>query len=121
MQWIFIRHQFYRHLTFAVMYLVLWCTAANANAAPATPVTNLNHYFQESWTTRQGLPHNTINSISQSEDGYLWIATWEGLVRFNGRQFRVFGRTDLDGLPDSGIRSISLDRKGALLAVGSRG
>ena len=121
MQWIFIRHQFYRHLTFAVMYLVLWCTAANANAAPATPVTNLNHYFQESWTTRQGLPHNTINSISQSEDGYLWIATWEGLVRFNGKQFRVFGRTDLDGLPDSGIRSISLDRKGALLAVGSRG
>lgn len=121
MQWIFIRHHFYRQLTSFVVFLVLCCAATSVGAAPATAATNLNHYFQESWTTRQGLPHNTINSISQSEDGYLWIATWEGLVRFNGRQFHVFGRTDLDGLPDSGIRVITRDRKGALLAVGSRG
>jgi diguanylate cyclase (GGDEF)-like protein len=86
-------------------------------AAPA-PLTN---YFQESWTTRDGLPHNTINSISQSADGYLWLATWEGAARFNGREFEVFGRGELTGLPDSGIRTLSKDQAGNLMLAGSRG
>ena len=81
----------------------------------------LSNYFQESWTTRDGLPHNTINSINQSEDGYLWLATWEGAARFNGRKFDIFDRGDVTGLPDSGIRSITKDQAGNLLFVGSRG
>lgn len=89
--------------------------------ASAEPAIKLNNYFQESWTTRDGLPHNTINSISQSDDGYLWIATWEGLARFNGRSFTIKGRGKQTGLPDSGIRAIARDNAGALLVVGSRG
>ncbi len=96
--------------------LLLICT--NVSAEPAIKLSN---YFQESWTTRDGLPHNTINSISQSDDGYLWIATWEGLARFNGRSFSIKGRGAETGLPDSGVRAITHDNEGALLVVGSRG
>ena len=89
---------------------------------PATAATaTLADYFRESWSTRQGLPHNTINSISQTPDGYLWFATWEGVARYNGREFKVFGREQQTGLPDSGIRALHLDPKGRLLLGGSRG
>ncbi|WP_439438152.1 two-component regulator propeller domain-containing protein [Salinivibrio costicola] len=38
----------------------------------------LSDYFIETWTTANGLPHNSINAIEQTSDGYLWFATWEG-------------------------------------------
>jgi diguanylate cyclase (GGDEF)-like protein len=105
-------------LNFVVFLLfLLLSTSFSCQASP----TRLADYFQESWTTRDGLPHNTINSINQSEDGYLWLATWEGAARFNGREFEVFGRGDRTGLPDSGIRSLNKDQAGNLLLAGSRG
>ncbi|MDX3773172.1 diguanylate cyclase [Chromatiaceae bacterium AAb-1] len=91
-------------------------------AAPGyAAVSKLEDYFKESWTTRDGLPHNTINSIRQTADGYLWLATWEGVVRYNGRQFKVFGRDNISGLPDSGARVLTLDHHGELLVGGARG
>lgn len=101
-------------------YLLLLLSCAVCGSVSAAPA-RLTDYFQESWTTRDGLPHNTINSINQSADGYLWIATWEGAARFNGREFDVFGRGDLTGLPDSGIRTLAKDNAGNLLLGGSRG
>lgn len=41
----------------------------------------LDAYAREVWTTRDGLPHNQVNSIAQTPEGYLWFATWEGVVR----------------------------------------
>ena len=100
-----------------VSAVVLLCFSVRGEAGQ----TLLSDYFQESWTTRDGLPHNTINSLNQSEDGYLWIGTWEGAARFNGREFAVFGRGEPTGLPDSGIRSISKDNDNNLILAGARG
>ena len=47
------------------------------------------HQF-DSWTTENGLPQNSINDILQTRDGYLWLATNGGLVRFDGARFVVF-------------------------------
>jgi ligand-binding sensor domain-containing protein len=51
-------------------------------------------YSREIWSTRDGLPHNQVNSIAQSREGYLWFATWDGLVRYNGQEFRTYGRAN---------------------------
>ncbi|MET2744023.1 two-component regulator propeller domain-containing protein, partial [Staphylococcus caprae] len=75
----------------------------------------------ETWSTRTGLPHNSINSLAQTNDGYIWIATWEGLARFNGREFKLFTRSEIPGLPDSGLRSLSAQPDGSLYIVGARG
>lgn len=91
------------------------------NTLPQPPSDSLQHYFREQWTTRDGLPHNTINSIVQTDDGYLWFATWEGIARFNGRQFKVFDRNETTGLPDSGIFALHAAADNRLLAGGSRG
>ncbi len=52
------------------------------------------------YTMSDGLPINSTNIVRQSPDRYLWIATYNGLVRFNGTQFKIF-----DASVDSAFRS----------------
>ncbi|MEO6171596.1 MAG: two-component regulator propeller domain-containing protein [Arenimonas sp.] len=78
-------------------------------------------YSRESWTTRDGLPHNQVNSITQTPEGYLWFATWEGLVRYNGQDFRIFTPETVPALQDHGIRHVSVGSHGKLIVSTSRG
>jgi diguanylate cyclase (GGDEF)-like protein len=84
----------------------------------ATPA---DSYLYDTWTSRDGLPHNSINAITQTQDGYLWFATWEGIARFNGKEFKNFTRGAESGLADSGVRTLYADSDGGLLAGGARG
>ncbi|MGH7967410.1 MAG: ligand-binding sensor domain-containing protein, partial [Limisphaerales bacterium] len=65
-----------------------------------------------SWRTETGLPHNTVNGIVQTRDGYLWIGTRDGLARFDGARFTVFGLSE--GLPSVEVQTLYEDSKGAL-------
>lgn len=56
----------------------------------------------------QGLSHSTINGITQSDDGFLWVATSEGLNRFDGYSFKVFRPDSLD----YEIRDVMADNDG---------
>ena len=96
---------------------------ALAVCAPALALEQkaLDAYAREVWTTRDGLPHNQVNSIAQTPEGYLWFATWEGVVRYNGQEFRAFGRNNVPALKDSGIRAVSVGPSGALVVATSRG
>jgi diguanylate cyclase (GGDEF)-like protein len=98
-----------------LLFVMTLCEASTTKRIPLT------EYFSETWNTRTGLPHNSINSITQTKDGYLWIATWEGLTRFNGREFKLFTRTEIKDLPDSGLRVLSAQTNGDLYIAGSRG
>lgn len=93
------------------------CSAhANHGEAPS-----VHDFFKETFTTREGLPHNTVNDITQTADGYLWFATWEGAARFNGREFQIFDRSPITGLPDSGIRALDASESVGLAVAGARG
>ena len=48
------------------------------------PVTEFNPTL---WQTEEGLPNNNVLSIAQTQDGYLWVGTREGLARFDGIKF----------------------------------
>jgi diguanylate cyclase (GGDEF)-like protein len=98
--------------------LLLGLSAPVAQAMDEKPLAT---YSREVWTTRDGLPHNLVNGIAQTKDGYLWFATWEGVVRYNGQEFRVFGRQNVPELEDNGIRSVSVGKSGALVLGTSRG
>jgi diguanylate cyclase (GGDEF)-like protein len=97
---------------------LLLILASFACAASDKPV---NAYFREVWTTRDGLPHNQVNAIAQTPDGYLWFGTWEGLVRYNGLEFHLFDRGNTPALRDNGIRSVRVAPDGALVVGTSRG
>ncbi|BCT93805.1 hypothetical protein LYSHEL_28320 [Lysobacter helvus] len=103
----------------ALLALAAIVLPAAAQAAPHDkPV---NAYFREVWTTREGLPHNQVNAIAQTPDGYLWFGTWEGLVRYNGLEFHVIDRSNTPALRDNGVRSIRVAPDGALVVGTSRG
>jgi ligand-binding sensor domain-containing protein len=55
-------------------------------------------YRFTSWTVDNGLPQNTIYDIRQTRDGYLWLTTLDGLVRFDGVRFTVFTKGNTPGI-----------------------
>lgn len=57
---------------------------------PIEPV----NYISTQWGMDEGLPSSSVNDILQSKDGYIWLATFAGLVRFNGQEFTVFNRSN---------------------------
>ncbi|MFT4113736.1 two-component regulator propeller domain-containing protein [Silvibacterium sp.] len=79
------------------------------------------HYGYQSWQTDSGLPQNTVHAIAQDRQGYLWIATEAGLVRFDGAQFRIFTQQDTPALGSDIIDSLCLDRDGWLWIGTSQG
>lgn len=81
----------------------------------------LDDYFKEVWTTRDGLPHNLVHAVAQTPDGYLWFATWEGVARYNGREFRLYDRGTVPEMRDNGVRAMRLARDGGLWFGTSRG
>lgn len=74
------------------------------------PNKRLTQYIIDSWTTDNGLPNNGILDIEKTGDGYLWIATYSGLTRFDGTSFREFPEL----LNVNGIRSLHEDTAGNL-------
>lgn len=87
----------------------------------AVPYRTLSDYTLKRWDSSDGLPHNSINELVQTGDGYLWLATWEGLARYNGIDFEIFGRGELTGLPSSAIRTVSGDASGGMLVTTVKG
>ena len=55
----------------------------------------------DSWTTANGLPSNTITLVRQTRDGYLWLATDNGLARFDGIRFTIFSKGETAGIAGS--------------------
>ena len=116
------RQRGHRRWNRCVRALLVLCMAVATFAGGAqTPPTALHEYARDAWTTRNGLPHNTLRDIAQTPEGHLWFATWEGVVRYNGLDFTVFSRGTAPALPDSGIGTLYVDVDGTLWLGDSRG
>src|SRR5688500_16746794 len=48
------------------------------------------------WSVDRGLSHRAVYSVAQDAQGFLWIATQAGLIRFDGDRFDVFGEDPSD-------------------------
>jgi len=108
-------------LQVAVLWLVLVCSMLGLPVAAQDGPPPLRDYAVDVWTSRNGLPHNSLRDIAQTPEGHLWFATWEGLVRYNGLDFTVFDRSTRPGLRDNGVGALLVDRAGALWISDSRG
>jgi ligand-binding sensor domain-containing protein len=69
------------------------------------------------WSADNGLPQNSIRDIVQTRDGYLWLATHDGLVRFDGVRFTVFNRSNSPGIITNRFISLYEDTQGDLWAT----
>ena len=84
-------------------------------AGPSTP------WLTRTWQTDEGLPDNNITGLAQRADGYLWVATLGGLMRFDGARFEAFSTVHLPKVPSRNVRKLYLDRRGRLWLAMDRG
>lgn len=97
----------------ALLAVALLLTAfGNLAALPADRA--VSQYVRRAWTVDQGWPHGTIRGVAQTADGYLWLATYEGLVRFNGERFQVFDKTTSPGLISNSLTALCRGRDDTL-------
>ncbi len=79
-----------------------------ANAAPD------EQYMRRIWRIQDGLPEDTVQAIQQSQDGYLWIGTTAGLVRFDGSHFHLYDHATTPALADNSVFCVLAARDGSL-------
>jgi len=75
--------------TLAVPGVVACFGAFAGTAYGIDPNRAMSQYVRERWGTEQGFPRGPVYAIAQSSDGYLWIGTQSGLVRFDGLNFHL--------------------------------
>jgi signal transduction histidine kinase/ligand-binding sensor domain-containing protein len=73
-----------------------------------------NRFLQTQWTTENGLPQNSVTSIAQTPDGYLWVGTFGGLARFDGVRFKIYTTSNTPELRSNRITALTTDSAGTL-------
>jgi diguanylate cyclase (GGDEF)-like protein len=88
--------------------------------APASPAGAIDRHTYlpqcrlDIWTVRDGLPSRDINAIVQTPDGFIWLGTSAGLIRFDGNTFDTFNTKNTPGLTSNEITALGVDRDGTL-------
>jgi ligand-binding sensor domain-containing protein/signal transduction histidine kinase len=104
----------HRALVLACLLLV-WCAPTFA----LDPTLDVNQYAHTSWRIREGFTRGTINAIAQTPDGYLWLGTEFGLVRFDGVRTMPWQPPPDQQLPSNIITRLHVARDGTLW-IGTR-
>ena len=84
------------------------------------PYRALTQYLRRSWTSDQGLPQNSVQAIAQTPDGFVWLATQEGLARFDGVEFEVHSAATDPAFSVNNVQSLLVSGDGTLW-VGTEG
>ena len=92
-----------------VIFITPMAYSQNSNAA----IINYN--------TDNGLPQNSVKDIEFDSEGYCWLTTEMGVVRFDGKSFRTFGILEIPGLTSERMLHLAKDKKGILYAGASSG
>lgn len=93
---------------------------AGSTARALDPTRAIDQYTRRTWSLEQGLPQSTVNDIAQDRDGYLWVATFGGLVRFDGVRAVVVSSAQDTGIPSDRVTALAIDDEGALW-IGTEG
>ena len=86
---------------FAWLLLCVFAFVFPANADTSEPADA--SFIVDAWSTEEGLPQSSVISVIQTRDGYLWLGTLNGLVRFDGNRFTVFDENNTPGLSSERI------------------
>ncbi|HTH47592.1 MAG TPA: two-component regulator propeller domain-containing protein, partial [Candidatus Limnocylindria bacterium] len=98
------------------LLLLLGVTGTRAQEAPLRRLGE--EFVVRTWGTEEGLPYPAVKALLQTTDGYLWVGTFRGLTRFNGREFRTVEEPGSGNLA-AGCVSLATSPSGDLWCGGS--
>jgi ligand-binding sensor domain-containing protein len=84
------------------------------NAGALDPSKTIAQYGLDIWLARDGLPQNSVRVIRQTRNGYLWLGTEEGLVRFDGVRFSVYSTRNVPAFRQNTVEAIAEGTDGSL-------
>jgi len=90
----------------------LMCSASFAQALDPNRI--LSQYMREHWGSEKGFTGGSVTALAQTPDGYLWIGTEKGLIRFDGLTFRAFPQATPTTLAIGPVQSLTSDAQGNL-------
>jgi ligand-binding sensor domain-containing protein/signal transduction histidine kinase len=91
--------------------MLVMCFACTVYAVD--PNRTISQYIRDSWGLERGFTGGSVNSITQTADGYLWIGTEKGLVRFDGTSFRVYQQSSAS-MPIGPVQELIADSQSNL-------
>jgi len=101
--------------------LAILFLAAAGPAIALDPSLRLSQYVLDNWQIPDGLPQSSAQAIARTPDGYLWVATQEGLARFNGAEFTLFDKNNTEALSGNELDQIVEDHDGSIWMRGLLG
>jgi len=99
-------HQWLWRFLFLLCGILVW--------QGTTQAAENKRFIIDIWQNEKGLPQNTVTGIAQTPDGYLWISTLDGLVRFDGSVVKTYRAGDTPELGTGRIRFMFSGRDGTL-------
>ena len=93
--------------------LLIYC-ACGSSVLALDPAKTVFQYSCQSWTRDSGLSANGIHAITQTKDGFIWLGTQKGLVRYDGLEFKTFTLPSLPIFEHQGISCLSSGDNGDL-------
>ncbi|MCS6832181.1 MAG: hypothetical protein NZ521_01290, partial [Flammeovirgaceae bacterium] len=76
------------------------------------PQKKITQYVIEKWDKNEGLPGNAIENIIQSNEGYIWVVGFNGLIRFDGFDFHTYNSSNTPAITSNNIYDIKIDQQG---------
>jgi len=104
-----------RAIRTTVFGLAVFCWLPPAHAID--PNRTIAQYMRERWGADRGFPNGSVTAITQTRDGYLWIGTDKGLLRFDGSTFRVFPQATPTTFAIGAVQALMVDAEGNLWIV----
>ena len=95
----------------AIYSLVILLTYS---ALALDPSKTLAQYNCQNWTRQGGLPANSVSGITQTPDGYIWMGTQQGLIRFDANEFKQIPLPNTPQLPGQMVASVTTGNEGGL-------
>ena len=97
------------------------CSLAQPAGVGLDPTKRLSQYTVDTWTYAEGLSSNSIIDCYYSRDGYLWFASYDGLVRFDGLHFTIYDKSNTPAFKTNGLLEIYEDEVGMWIGTNGGG
>jgi ligand-binding sensor domain-containing protein/signal transduction histidine kinase len=103
-----------RHLRLKNVLVGLALVCSGYSARAIDPNRAISQYMQDRWGSEKGFTGGPVSAIAQTADGYLWIGTEKGLIRFDGISFRSFPQATPTSFLIGPVRGLLTDGQGNL-------
>jgi len=110
----------FRNGSFAALSLSKWVMAGvvalylAVSASALDPNRTVSQYIRSSWGPEKGFASGSVTAIAQTTDGYLWIGTDKGLIRFDGLNFHQFEQANPSSFAIGAVQTLLGDEQGNL-------